>query len=454
MTRSTPRAQSGRTTAARQPSEAGGERAGGAGRKRAGGAGSERAQGTRPGAGRFTRVVLGSKRNWTNWDAVALISITLFLVAFGLLMVWSSSSVEQLASGEQSLGQFARQAAFAGAGVIALLAIPVLGRRITSERIITIIALALMALAVVLQFICSFFGVEVQGNRAWLIIAGVQFQPVELTKLATVLWIATAVRLAPSLLSSLQRLLTWLVPPLLGVVAVVLGRDLGSAMVLLVLILGALCFAGIARRFLAGTALAGALAVMVLTAMSPNRMRRIFALVLDTCDYRDECWQSTHSQFALAAGGPFGVGLGNSRAKWSWLPEADNDFIFAIVGEEFGLVGALVMLACFVAIAVILVRMIMRTREIFARAVLGAVACWITFQAFVNIAVVIGVLPVLGVPLPFVSAGGTSLITTLAAIGMVVWVAPDEHGGSGAQPAPRSSAAARTSAARTKERTA
>ncbi|MDO5051398.1 MAG: putative peptidoglycan glycosyltransferase FtsW [Pseudoclavibacter sp.] len=411
MTRSLPRERT-RSAATRRPSPAR----------------PPRSRGVR--AGRFTRVVLGDKRRWTNWDATALWAITVFLVGFGLLMVWSSSSVELLASGGQSVGQFLRQAAFAFVGLLALLGVPLLGRRLRGDRALVVLALTAMAGSVVLQFVCSFAGVEVQGNRAWLRIGDVQFQPVEFTKLATVLWIATAVRLAPSLLQHPKRLLAWLAPPLAGVLAVVLGRDLGSAMVLLVLMLGALCFAGLARSLLLGAGFVGTLAVMALTAMSPNRMERIFALVLDTCDYRDECWQSTHSRFALAAGGPFGVGLGNSRAKWSWLPEADNDFIFAIIGEEFGLVGALVVLACFGAIAVILIRMIMRTREIFARAVLGAVVCWITFQALVNIAVVIGVLPVLGVPLPFVSAGGTSLITTLAAIGMVVWVAPDERGAS------------------------
>jgi cell division protein FtsW len=137
-------------------------------------------------------------------------------------------------------------------------------------------------------------------------------------------------------------------------------------------------------------------------------------------DYSSLCWQPQHGLFALAAGGFFGVGLGNSKAKWSWLPEAHNDFIFAIIGEELGMLGALVVLLLFVVLAIAFVRIIRASRDPFARIAASAVMVWVIGQAFVNIGVVLGLLPVLGVPLPLISAGGSALISTLLAIGIVL----------------------------------
>ena len=137
-------------------------------------------------------------------------------------------------------------------------------------------------------------------------------------------------------------------------------------------------------------------------------------------DYSGYCWQASTARWALAAGGIFGLGLGNSTAKWNWLPEADNDYIFAIIGEELGLIGALVVLALFVVLAIAFVRVIRSTTRQLRPHRDRGVMVWIIGQAFVNIAVVLGVLPVLGVPLPLISAGGSALIATLLGIGIVL----------------------------------
>ena len=144
-----------------------------------------------------------------------------------------------------------------------------------------------------------------------------------------------------------------------------------------------------------------------------------------TGDAINECWQIQHGTYALANGGVFGVGLGNSAAKWSWLPAADNDFIFAIIGEELGLIGAVVVIGLFVLLAVAFVRMMRSARTPFAKAATAAVLVWVIGQACVNIGVVLGVFPILGVPLPLVSAGGTALLTTMFAIGIVLSFARD-----------------------------
>lgn len=139
-------------------------------------------------------------------------------------------------------------------------------------------------------------------------------------------------------------------------------------------------------------------------------------------DYMNTCWQIVHSTFALGSGGIFGVGLGNSRAKWSWLPAAETDFIFAIVGEELGLVGTSIVIAAFVVLAFAMAKLVQRQQDPFARLITGGVMVWLIGQALVNIAVVLELLPVLGVPLPFMSVGGSALLSSLMAVGVVMAV--------------------------------
>jgi cell division protein FtsW len=184
-------------------------------------------------------------------------------------------------------------------------------------------------------------------------------------------------------------------------------------------------FGGISWKTLGVTAGGGALAVVLFVITSPNRMQRLLSHAGGTDDYSGIDWQSTHGMWALASGGLFGVGLGNSKAKWSWLPAADNDYIFAIIGEELGLIGALLVIVLFIVLTVVMLRVISRARDRFGKAVVGGIMVWIVGQAFVNIGVVIGVFPVLGVPLPLISAGGTALIACLAAIGVVISIARD-----------------------------
>jgi cell division protein FtsW (lipid II flippase) len=144
-------------------------------------------------------------------------------------------------------------------------------------------------------------------------------------------------------------------------------------------------------------------------------------------DPNDYNWQSEHGMWAISAGRIFGAGLGESKMKWSWIPEVENDFIFAIISEELGLIGALLVIVLFVSLAISFVRILQRTQDYFGKFVVGGVMLWIIFQALINIAVVLRLLPVLGVPLPLISAGGSSLIATLAAIGVVLAIERENH---------------------------
>jgi cell division protein FtsW len=167
---------------------------------------------------------------------------------------------------------------------------------------------------------------------------------------------------------------------------------------------------------------------VTLVATSPNRLQRFDVWLGKDTDPYGAARQPLHGRYALADGGWWGVGLGASREKWQWLPEAHNDFIFAILGEELGLPGTLVMLGLFCALALVCYRIVLRTDDLFVRIATAGVMAWVVCQAIVNIGAVIGLLPVIGVPLPLVSYGGSSLLTTMLALGMVLSFARNEPG--------------------------
>jgi cell division protein FtsW len=225
-----------------------------------------------------------------------------------------------------------------------------------------------------------------------------------------------------ALLGRIMHVVVPVVPGALLLMGLVMwGNDLGTTLVLLALTAAVLWVAGASIRvFLLGL-LVGVPAVAGLVYASPNRRGRLGAWSgRATCDYLDSCWQSTHGLWGLATGGWWGVGLGASREKWSWLPEAHNDFIFAIIGEELGLAGTLVVLALFGILGIGLFRLVLASDDLFVKIATGGVLAWVLGQAIVNIGAVLGLFPIIGVPLPLVSTGGSALITTLMALGMVL----------------------------------
>jgi cell division protein FtsW len=350
-----------------------------------------------------------------------LLGVTLFLVTFGLVMVLSSSAVSSFKDTEDSFSGFVRQGQFALLGVPFML----LASRMPAIFWRKWAGVAMIA-AVGLQFlvIATPLGVEHGGNRNWITVGSINMQPSELAKVALVIWLGLILAKKRDVLDDLRQLAFPLVPVAGAAIGfVLLGQDLGTAIILIAMVFGALFFAGVKLRHLVVPLIViGALGI-ALSSATNSRQDRISAW-LNGCttdsDYSGLCWQTLHGWWALASGGLFGVGLGNSKAKWSWLPEADNDFIFAIIGEELGLIGAVLVLALFVVLAIAFVRIIRANTDPFARVAVSVVMMWIIGQAFVNIAVVLGLLPVLGVPLPLISAGGSALVTSLVAIGIVL----------------------------------
>ncbi len=353
-------------------------------------------------------------------EYVVMVATVLFLVAFGLVMVLSSSFVgSALGNDGNFFATFLRQAFWAVVGIPLMLIVSRL-KPIQIKRATPAIFLA----ALVFQaLVFTALGITSGGNRNWVNIAGFSGQPSELVKVALIAWMAAI------LSDRLDRLHDYrvLVRPLAVGVAVALalviaGRDLGTVGIMTMIALGVSFLAGVRLSHL--VAVMGALgAFLGITALlSPSRVARIMTWFsgCTEADYLTTCWQSVHSTYALGSGGLLGVGLGNSRAKWSWLPAAETDFIFAIVGEELGLAGTTLVIVAFVVLAIAMTRMVRAQQDPFARIVTGGVMVWLIGQALVNIAVVLELLPVLGVPLPFMSVGGSALLSSLAAIGVVM----------------------------------
>ncbi|MEO5534792.1 MAG: putative lipid II flippase FtsW [Pseudolysinimonas sp.] len=353
-----------------------------------------------------------------------LLGTTLFLLAFGLVMVLSSSSIESRVDDGDFFAQASRQ------GIFALVGIPVM--LIASRAPVSFWrrwawhAVGIGLLLQLLVFTPLGFGNGYNTN--WLRLGSFTLQPSEFIKFALVVWLAWVLTTKRHLLDNWRHVALPIFPVAgLAIVLVLLGNDLGTALILLAIVLGALFFAGVRLRIILAALAAVALPGWIAISVSASRSGRFDAWLagcdpkkLDPVLYGLHCWQSVNGWEALAHGGVFGVGLGNSAAKWAWLPAADNDFIFAIIGEELGLVGCILVLILFVLLAICFIRIIRMVRDLFAKTATSVAMVWIIGQAFVNIAVVLGVLPVLGVPLPLVSSGGSALITTMAAIGVVL----------------------------------
>ncbi len=352
-------------------------------------------------------------------EFLLIASTALLLTVFGLVMVLSATSATATARGEAPWDIVIKQAVFALVGIPMMFIASRLP--IAFWKRISWPALILATLFQLLVF--TPLGHANDGNRNWIIIGGLQAQPSEFLKLALALWLAYVLYRKRTLLGLWRHVYIPLVPVAALVIATVLaGEDLGTAMILVLIVLGGLFFSGVKLRIFILPAILAAGSVAVLAVTSPDRMRRFMSFLNPNCleDYYNDCYQALHGIWGLAGGGVFGLGLGNSREKYDWLPAAPNDYIFAIVGEELGLIGCAVVLALFALFAVGAFHVIRKTDDPFVRIASGAITVWIVGQALINIGVVLRVFPVLGVPLPFMSQGGTSLLSVLVASGVLL----------------------------------
>ncbi|MBA3232504.1 MAG: putative lipid II flippase FtsW [Propionibacteriales bacterium] len=367
-----------------------------------------------------------------------VLGVSALLLLLGLLMVLSASSVSSLRVYGSSYAIFLRQAMWVAIGVPLAWLTSRLPQRLI--RALSWPALVGAAALIALTYVPG-FGVLVHGNRNWLSFGGpVQVQPSELAKLALVLWLADVYARKGRLLRQWRHLIVPMVPVSLVVVALVVGQgDLGTALVLFAIVLGMLWVVGAPGRLFAGAFLVVLVGAFALATTEQERVARLTSFVDPIAEYGDNGWQASHGFFALATGGLWGRGIGASSQKWGGLPESHTDYIFAIIGEEFGLFGTLVVLALFATLAYVGIRIASRTKDTFVRYACAGIVVWLLSQAVINIGMVLGLLPVIGIPLPLLSYGGSALVPTLIALGLLMSFSRHEPGAQAALRARRRS---------------
>ncbi len=349
-----------------------------------------------------------------------LLACTLMLLLLGLVMVFSASSVRSLASTRSVFTIGVKQAQFIAVGLPLLFLASRIPTRWYRLSAYPLLGLSLLLLLLVLV---PAIGHEVNGARSWIPLpAGFNLQPAELAKLALVLWGADLLARKQRLLGEYRHLLVPLLPVAGLVLLLVMGQpDLGTALIIGAIVMALLWVVGTPFRLFAGLAGTGLLAVAFYALNSAHGLQRITSFRDPFADAGYTGFQAVQGFYALSSGGWFGLGLGASREKWSGgLPEAHTDYVFAIIGEELGLLGTLTVLILFTVLIASGMRVAQRSDDPFVRLAAAAATAWLAAQAVINMGAVVGLLPITGIPLPLVSFGGSAMLVTLVALGMLL----------------------------------
>ncbi len=353
-----------------------------------------------------------------------LLGASVLLLTIGLIMVLSASSVYSFHEHDgDSYAIVKRQLLWV------LLGIPCawVASRLPYMAIRQISWLGIVIAVVLLALTQTGLGTTVNGNTNWLAIGPLQIQPSEIAKLAIVLWAAHVYAQKDRRLARLHQIMMPVVPVILAItLLVIVGRDLGTALVLFAILLAMLWVVGApARLFTFSMTLIGVVA-LYLASTDDERRERLTNFVDPFKDYHDAGWQPAHGLYALSSGGWFGQGIGASQQKWGDLPEAHTDFIFAVLGEELGLVGTLLVVGLFLTIAYAAIRVAINTKDPFVRYMSFGIVVWLLGQMIINVGMVLALLPVIGIPLPLVSYGGSALLPSLVALGLLIGFARRE----------------------------
>ena len=355
-----------------------------------------------------------------------LLTSTLLLLVLGLVMVFSASSVRSYAETGSAYATGLKQATFICVGLPLMFVAartPVRWFRAAAYPVLVTVLLLLVAVL--------FVGREVKGATSWIPLPmGFNLQPAELAKLALAVWGADLLVRKQKLLGERRHLLVPLVPvTCLVLMLILLQPDFGTAVSVSVVVVALLWVVGTPLRLFAGLCAVVAVAAGLLAVSAPHRVERLLSFRDPFADAGDTGYQAVQGFYALSSGGMFGLGLGASREKWAGgLPEAHTDYVFAIIGEELGLLGTLTVLSLFAVLIYSGVRIAQRATDLFVRLAASAVTAWLAGQAIINMGAVVGLLPITGIPLPLVSFGGSALLVTLAAIGMLLSFARQEPG--------------------------
>jgi cell division protein FtsW len=351
-----------------------------------------------------------------------LVLVTLGLVAFGLVMVFSATSAAATLGEGDPMRFLVKQGVYAAAGVLALLVCS----RFDYHRLRALAPL-LLASAIGLCIAVLAVAPPINGARRWFVVGPASFQPSELAKLALCIWVCAylARRPAPRTLGELMRPIG-IVTLLLGGL-ILLQPDLGTTITLCIMVAGVLVVSGLPARVLLT---AGTIAIGIGLAaiwMEPYRRARVLSFLDPWRDAEGAGFQTVQAIIGMGSGGITGQGLGEGVQKVFYLPEAHTDMIFAIIGEELGLVGSALVIGAFAAFAWAGMRLALRCRDPFGKRLAAGITTLVCGQAAVNLAAVLGIAPLTGIPLPFVSYGGSSLIVLLASVGVLLNIAVNER---------------------------
>lgn len=357
-----------------------------------------------------------------------LVGATSLLLAIGLVMVLSASSVDGFEKHGNSYYWAIKQLTWV---VIAMPCAWVATR--LPLRTLRFLAWPGMLLAILMLALTQTgLGVEVNGNQNWLGLGPVQVQPSEVAKFAMVLWCADVYARKDALLGSWRHLVIPVIPVTVLITGLVLvGGDLGTALVLFAIALGLLWVVGVPVRFFLAAVSLVSVGAFYLATSSSERLNRILSFTDPFKDYQGSGWQAGHGILGMSSGGLFGKGIGASQQKWGNLPEAHTDFIFAVLGEELGLVGTLLVLVLFLTVAYAGIRVAMQAENLFVRYATAGIVIWLLAHVLINIGMVLALLPVIGIPLPLVSYGGSSLVPVLVALGLIIGFARSEPNAAG-----------------------
>jgi cell division protein FtsW len=346
---------------------------------------------------------------------------TALLLGVGLIMVFSASSVAAYARYGSSFLFFQRQAVYAGVGVVGLLLLSRMPYAIWSRLAVPFLAATGILLVLVLH---SGAGTSAGGSSRWLAVGPITIQPSEIVKLALVAFAATVLTRKAALLDDVGHLLLPLLPVTALVCWLVMRQpDLGTTVILAGTIFVLLFIAGVRLRYLGMAGIAGLAIGWILIMSAAYRRARFLSFLSPWKDPQNAGYHLIQSYIALGSGGLFGVGLGASRQKWMYVPNAHTDFIFSILGEELGLLVAICVLGLFAVLLYGGIRVAARAPDTFGRLLASGIVAWLGLQTIVNLGAVTGLLPITGVPLPLLSYGGSSLVVTLGAIGILVNIA-------------------------------
>jgi cell division protein FtsW len=354
-------------------------------------------------------------------DLALLLISTVFLTVVGLVMVLSAGSISAAQGYGSSFWYFNRQAMYAAAGLMALVLCLRMPYRVWRKLALPLLLLVVPLLVLALH---PSSGTSLYGASRWIDLGPITLQPSEFVKLGLVAFAAAVLANKWNRLDDPKHLLIPLFPVvLLFALLVILQRDLGTTVIICGTVFILLFVAGVRLRYLVWTGLAGVLvAAFLIFGETYRRARFVEAWLNPESDPQGAGFQLIQGLIALGSGGLTGVGLGNSRQKWDYLPNAHSDFIFAVIGEELGLIGALLVLAAFSVLLLAGIRIAVRAPDRFGSLLAAGITGWIGLQAIVNLGAVTGLMPITGIPLPLVSFGGTALVITLAGIGILASV--------------------------------